>query len=204
MIVRVTNGFDKLTDAELESSGQTILLAMTGNTNFPTPTPTLAELSNNLTVFSQAAAVARKGSSLDKAIRDDKRDVFISTLHLLGNYVTFVAAGNRTVAASSAMPLNKDSLPRVLTKPENLRLSEGTNSGELKLAFDAVPAARSFQYQVTTDPLSEASQWQSFTGTTCRFLLTGLTPGQKYWVRVVAVGTGGQSITSDAVCRMVV
>ena len=41
MILRITNGFDRLSDANLEVKANTIVTAMTGNTYFPTPNPDL-------------------------------------------------------------------------------------------------------------------------------------------------------------------
>lgn len=202
-MVKIVNGFNAQSDAELEANSQEIFQKLTGNSQFPAPVPSLAQFSTELTEFVQSSAAARKGSSLEKTIRDEKRAVLIDTLHLLSNYVAFQAAGSRSAIESSGFAVAKDPTPRVLTKPENIRLSEGANSGELRLDFDRVQAAKSYLYQVTANPLTDASAWQSFTGTTRSFVFTNLTPGQKYWVRVVAVGSGGASITSDAVSRMV-
>ena len=41
---RIVNGFDNLNDANLAVRTQAIVAAMTGNTNFPTPTPSLADV----------------------------------------------------------------------------------------------------------------------------------------------------------------
>ncbi len=204
MPLRINNGFDRLSDAELETTGQAILTAMTGNTNFPTPVPSLAQLGTALTDYVQSLAIAINGSNLEKAIKNDKRETLIENLHLLSNYVLFTAAGDRTIAQSAGMPMGKGPTPAPpLTKPENLRLSEGGNSGELRLLFDRVPGARSYLYQITPDPVSESSSWQSYTGTTRQYVFTGLVTGQKYWARVVAVGSGAQAISSEAVCRIV-
>ena len=72
-ILRITNGFDKLTDAALETRANAILTAITGNPAFPTPTPTIAELQNVLNTYSNALAKAEQGSPLEKAVKNQKK-----------------------------------------------------------------------------------------------------------------------------------
>lgn len=50
-LLRLTNGFDQLSDADLEVRAASILNAVTGNANFPTPQPTLAKVQTAIDNF---------------------------------------------------------------------------------------------------------------------------------------------------------
>lgn len=204
MPLRITNGFDKQSDADLSANAHAIVEAMTDNPHFPTPDPSLAKLSDDLSAFDTALAVAVNGSNYDKAVKNICRATLIDTLHLMANYVLYTAAGNRLKAQSSGFPIAKEpTTAPPLSRPENLQLSGGENSGELKISFGKVVGARSYLYQYTPDPMTESSVWENSVGTKRQAMFSGLVPGQRYWCRVVAVGTGQQAITSDAVSRIV-
>jgi hypothetical protein len=57
-LLRITNGFDRLSDAQLEVKANTIVSSITGNSNFPTPTPTLADVQIAITAYTAALATA--------------------------------------------------------------------------------------------------------------------------------------------------
>jgi hypothetical protein len=78
--------------------------------------------------------------------------------------------------------------PTTPNAPQNLRVSPGDNPGEVKTACDADSNAKSFKYQTSTNP-NDPSLWllkDSSSG--CRHVLTGLTSGQKIYIRMCAVG----------------
>lgn len=203
-ILRITNGFPKLSDSKLLSRSAQINLAMTGNANFPTPTPTLAALQTALTEFESALAKATTGSELDKAIKNDRRQELIDLLHALGNYVLFTVSGDRTKAVSSGFGIAKQPEPLPpITKPENLQVTEGLNAGELVIKFKRVLGARCYMIQYAEDTTTGELMWQSQTTTTSRYTLKQLQSGKKYQVRIAVVGTNGQLVYSDAVTRIV-
>jgi hypothetical protein len=138
------------------------------------------------------------------AIKNQRRDELIEQLHLMGNYVLYTCAGDRVMAISSGYSIAKTPSPAPeVTKAENQKLDEGINSGQLSYSFEKVPGARSYVYQATQEPLTENSMWSSEMGTKRRFLFSGLESGKRYWVRVAAVGIGGQTVYSDPLSRIV-
>ena len=203
-LLRITNGFDKLSDANLETRAGAILSAMTGNVSFPTPSPALATVQTAATDFAIALAKAKTGSEYDKAFKNSKREELITLLHSLGNYVLFTANGDELMAKSSGYSIARTPSPAPgVTPATNQKLEDGANAGELKFSFDKVPGARSYMYQYTPDPVTESSVWQSMPGTVRKTVFTGLQSGTRYWCRVIAIGTGGQGVYSDAVSRIV-
>lgn len=194
-----------MSDADLQVSASGVLTAMTSNNAiFPNPTPDLATLNAAIEGFAAALVLSRDGSRQDVENKRQKRDALIDILLRLADYVLFTSAGDKAKALSSGFKINRLHTPRPdLQKPGNLRVTEGLNPGELQISFDRVEGARSYQYQYTTDPVTEASTWQSATGTVRKFLVTGLQSGKRYWCRIVAVGIRGQIACSDAVSKIV-
>lgn len=204
MILRITNGFDRLSDANLEVKANTIVTAMTGNTYFPTPNPDLPTLQAAVDAYVNALAVAKDGSYYDKAVKNQKRAALIELLHALGNYVLYTSNGDEVAARSSGFTIAKAPSPAPeVSKAENLQLSDGPNAGELQLMFNRVKGAVSYIYQCAPDPITADTVWGDQTGTVRKAVFSGLESRQKYWCRVVAVGIKGQQVASDAVARIV-
>jgi hypothetical protein len=201
---RITNGFDRLNDAELEIKANAILAAMTGNANFPTPAPTLAELTTAIDEYSAAQSAAKTGDRVDIAIKKQKRESLTTLLHQLGDYVLFASKRDRVIMASSGFSVSREAQPLPpLAKPENLQVLSGANTGELLISIARVPGARAYQYQYTPDPLTQESVWETQLNTTIKNTFANLLSGTRYWCRVGAIGTEGQLVFSDAVSRVV-
>jgi hypothetical protein len=204
-VLRITNGFTRLSDENLLGRAGEINLAMVAASGtFPTPTPTLATLQTAISDFSIALAKAKSGSELDKSIKNDRRQELINLLHALGNYVVFTVNGDRTKAVSSGFSIAKEPAPLPpIGKPENLQVTEGPNAGELNIKFNRVIGARSYMVQYAEETSSSPLVWQSQTCTTSKFILKPLQSGKKYQLRVVAVGTNQQLMYSDPVSKLV-
>lgn len=202
--VRITNGFNKLSDANLLAKTVGIQTAMTGNVNFPTPNPTLTQLATAMSDFQTAIGAAGSGNRTDIADKKAKKTALITMLHNLGSYVVYTAQGDLDKAKTSAFDFVKPSTPSLpLGKPSNLALQDGMNAGEVLATFDKAESARNYLCQTTPEPLTEQSVWQSQNSTVTKVLLTGLPSGQKYWFRIAALGIDGQLVYSDAMSRIV-
>lgn len=203
-LLRITNGINRLPDAVLAQRAQSILNAMQGNLNFPTPDPNLSDLSTALVNFREAVDAAKNADRLLVAIKNAKKEVLVTLLHNLGNYVLFAAKGNAVVALSSGFHIAKTPAPLPpLTKPVNLQLSEGVNSGEMQAVVDKVKGAKAYIFEYTADPLTAESVWVRQSSTQRKAFIEGLTSGSRYWCRVAAIGINGQVVYSDAVSRIV-
>ena len=199
--LRITNGFQRISDANLKIRTNEIIAGITAN--FATA-PGLTALSDANQNFTNALSAAINGGKYEKALKNQYRVELIEQLHLMGNYVLYTCAGDRPKAISSGFSIAKPPSPGpAVTKAENQKLDNGANAGELKYSFEKVPGARSYVYQATPEPLTEASDWTSYMGTQRKFLFSGLDSGKRYWVRVAAVGIAGQSVYSDPLSRLV-
>jgi hypothetical protein len=179
---------------------------MTGNPNFPTPTPTLAALQAAIDDFATALSDAENGGSYDKAVKNQKRNALVDILHALGAYVLFTAsnaADPLLVAKSSGFHVAKTATPTILGSIKNIQLSDGINSGELAISFNSVVGAKAFVYQYTDDATLSETSWRIEVGTSRKVVLSGLEIGKKYFVRIIAIGGKDQKCVSDIVSRLV-
>ena len=200
--LRITNGFEKMTDLEFLGKVRFILEEMATNPKFPTPDPALATVTALGNEFEQAISKAEAGGSYDRLVRDSKKEELIDTMHNLGDYVLFTAKGSRLIAESSGFTVAKTPSPRPpIEKPTGIVLSDGPNAGEMLLVFKKVQRAKSYLYQVSLDPNDE-TKWVSAYGTIRKHLFTGLQSGKKYYIRVVALGTNNQVVYSEVFARV--
>jgi hypothetical protein len=201
---KIITDFTRLSDPALEVKAQAIVAAMTGNTNFTTPAPTLAVVNAAISTYSTALSAALTRDRTSVATKNDARFALINTLLDLGSYVTFTAQGDKTKLISSGFTLAKDRLPAPeITKPEGIDASNGVNSGEVFLSVFAVPNAKSYVHQFTADPVTAVSNWTSTPSTKCKHTFGELQSGAKLWFRIAAVGSKGQIAYSDALSKIV-
>lgn len=199
----IINGFKRLSDAQLLLRSNSIVTAMTGNSNFATPTPTLAAVSAAITAFQTAAEAAAGGGTQLIAVRKEARQVLIDLLHLLANYVLFTAAGNEAIALSSGFTISKPGAVRPpIDAPAGVEVNLGKNRGELEVRCRSVAGARSYLHEMTPAPVTAESQWKVVPATAAKNLFTGLQSGQEYVFRIAAVGPRDQVVYSTNVTAM--
>ena len=202
-VLRITNGFTEMTDATLLLRANSIVASMTGNPAFTTPTPTLAAMSAAITAFQEAVQAAEGGDRQLIAVRNQVRSVLVNDLHMLGNYVLFLSAGDDVKATSSGFHIARTAAPLPpLMPPQGLVLKNGINQGELKLGCRRMKGAYAYQFEITPVPVTESSQWQTTLDTVSKHLFSGLESGREYACRVAAIGTKEQKVYSGIATRM--
>src|SRR5260370_33109843 len=102
MNVKPAIGFlTKDSDAQLNQDTETIIASMTGNTSFPTPSPTLAVISTALAAFTVALSDAADGAVEKTTIKNAKRQEVWALLRQQATYVYC------TPIAADANPLTR-------------------------------------------------------------------------------------------------
>jgi len=193
-------GFGKMKDDELVIICNTIIGAMTGNAKYPTPSPALADIQALLDDFTARLAVARKrGSPEDTALKDESREPLMVAMQQLSYYVNSVAQGHLSTLLSSGFPTNSTTVAKqVPLKAENIRLSDGRQSGQVKLDFanQKIATIYEYRYRIKTDIPTE---WgDRFTTTSSRSnIIAPLEVGKFYEVQVRAINTHGVGDWSD-------
>jgi hypothetical protein len=190
-----------LSVTEKIARAQQIVAALTGNSNFPTPHPTLAEVmaaADALETAANAAQAVRLEARRSTATRDRKEDDLTQLLTQLGSYVESVSGSDESLILSAGLELRASNTPDTSTPtaPETLTATTGDHEAEIELSWDAVRGARSYVVERSTDP--QAGPWTQV-GITPRssLILEGLDSGTRYYFRVAAITLNGQSPWSN-------
>lgn len=202
-LLRITNGFDYISDIKLLLRSREIYTQMFDNPNFPTPSPNLSDVHTAITAYGDALDKAASGNKYDIDDKNVKKAVVVDMLHNLGYYVLFTSKGNAVVAATSGFHIAKTGAPIVLQKPENQKVGDGPNNGSLISSVNAVKGAKSYLHQYTTDQTLAESTWVTMACTLSKCVLTGLSSGTRYYCRVAAIGSNEQIMYGDVKSRIV-
>lgn len=196
--------FSKYSDGDFESKARTIITNMTGNTNFPDPSPAIPDVTLATNIYSEALAAASTGNRSDVADKNEKRQLVTLMLRSLASYVNFTAEGDRAMLLTTGFNVNKEREPVIITKPENIQVTNGMNAGELRVSVKAVKGAKSYVHEYTNDTGLAADHWQSTTTSQSKITFSELEAGKTYYCRVAAVGPKGQIVYSDQIARIVI
>ncbi len=206
MIVKPSVSFlNNDNDPQLVTDTETIVTALTGNTSYTTPKPTLAAVTTAKVAFVTAMADAADGGITLTAIKNDQRAALVALLRQLASYVQVTCNGDLTVLLSSGFPIQKPQRNPigVLPAPAGLTVSFGVRSGELVVIAAPLVGAAIYNWRVTT-AVAPNVVLQSVQTTAARNLFTGLTPGVVYQIEANAVGSAGPSDWSEPVAQMAV
>ncbi len=196
--VKVIYNFSKLKDDELDTKSEGVLKKMTGNANYPAPVPSLDKLISDTKEYSEALADLPNGGTEATARKNAARRELLKTLRLLGLYIQANCQNNETIALSSGYPAQKAATPvGVLAKPENFEVVNGPASGSLEIRCKKIDGAKSYVFEVTPAPVTDASVWTARYGTSKSFLFGDLKRGKEYAFRMAGIGTDPMLVYSD-------
>lgn len=205
-MAKVKLNLNVLTFTEKVQFARSIVTAMTGNGNFTTPVPTLAALTaaaNDLEAKSNAAHVKRIAAQTATSLQNDADTELNLKLTQVANYVEIASNGEEAKIASAGIGVRASAAPvGQLPAVQALAATGGDMEGECDLNWQPVPKTRNYVIEKSLDPATATSWQQGGFSTKSRFTVEGLTSGTKYWFRVAAIGTAGQSPWSDPACTM--
>lgn len=207
-MAQVKLNFRKLSVTEKIARAQQIVKAMTDNSaNFPNPIPPLADITASIDAVEQANADAMEARALSKqrtAILEEKMDVLDDGMTRLASFVNAASGGKEDVILSAGMDVRTPALTSnfVPGTPNTINPTMGDHEGEIDVSWNAKQGAQSYILQMSLNPPTDDSWTQVAVVTASKYTVTGLTSGTKYWFRVCAVGSGGQSGWSDPAVKM--
>jgi hypothetical protein len=202
---KILLNFSSYSDSKFQTKSEAILAAMTGNANFPSPVPTIADLTTAINLYAVALSAAESKDKTKIAIKNDMRTSLETLLVNLAASVTATAAGNRSMLISSGFDVSSDTRnQRVLGAVENFQVVPGASSGEMISSVNSVLNAKSYIHQYTPDPVTPDSSWAFAYSSACSATIAGLQPVKKYWFRIIVAGAHNQSVQTDAISKAVV
>jgi len=197
---KVLIDFSKFTDSELDQQAEAIVVAMTGNADFPTPVPPLADVTDTINNYQEGLTKAATGDHTAVEIKDQRRQDLENILRQLGLYVQAQSGGDPALIVSSGFKMSKTPSPvGPLPKPTGFEVMP-QGKGEMKLAVDKEDGAKTYQFEYK---LTTATDWIIKMSTKSKLLLTGLESGKEYDFRVVPIGASDIREYSDEISSFV-
>lgn len=201
MSIKVSLGFARLSDAELDTFAQGVIDSLTGNATYPTPPVTIPNLQAATDDFTAKLAACNTGGVLDTAAKNNSRQALLGDLRQVASYVQIRCNNNLELLLSAgflAQSTNRASIP--LEQPQGLAI-KSPNTGTLTATVRPVKNTSLYEGRIK----GPTGDWQPsvFSGDSKRISFTGLTPGTTYTIQVRALGgSTGQSDWSDPSSHM--
>ncbi|MFL6336180.1 MAG: fibronectin type III domain-containing protein [Pyrinomonadaceae bacterium] len=198
---KIKLNFGRLTIPEKIARTRQVVAALTGNANFPTPHPTLAEVSaaaDALEAAANTAQAARFEARRHTVAQGIKEDELQQLMTQVGAYVESVAGADEALIMSAGLEMRSAATAdsTAPAAPETLSATTGNHEGEVELSWDTVRGARSYVVERSTDP--QAGPWtQAGVSPRSSLIIEGLESGKRYYFRVAAVTLNGQSPWSN-------
>ncbi|MCC6936632.1 MAG: hypothetical protein IT226_00285 [Flavobacteriales bacterium] len=166
---------------------------MTGNPDFPSPSPTLVELKAGRETLEAAIVEAAGGDHANVFLRNVAEAELDKLIVRLAMDVSQTANGDAAKILSTGFELRKEGDPiGPLPGPSDLRARTGLLPGTVDLRWKPEYGAYYYQVELSiTDP-NEGGSW-TLAGMTSKasFAGTGLAPATHVWYRVSCLGAGG-------------
>ena len=175
--------------------------SLTGNATFTTPPVTLMAFGTQITLAQTKLTASDNAAAASKQATADK-DVAIEALKAMAmqivGYVDLTANGDESKILSAGLSVRATKAPQsVPNQVANLSLTTGDNEVSLDAHWDSQGNASSFEVQKSADPFTATSWTTADTVTKSSTTLTGLTSGNRMWVRVRAINSAGKGAWSD-------
>lgn len=198
--LRVSHRYTRLPGWSFNLFATSVVLGMTGNPAYLNPLVPLDQLSALQVSFEQKYLASMLGGKVAMALRNEARAALTEALRRQGSYVQGVALALSALLSSGYTAASRNSTQMPLVKPWVRKiLNEG--SGQLTLRITPIANARNYQVQVQIGDGSwlEAGVFSQAR----RMVVTSLTPGTVYNIRVRALGgSTGYSEWSNVTSRM--
>ncbi|MGB6036368.1 MAG: fibronectin type III domain-containing protein [Cryomorphaceae bacterium] len=187
-------GLSGLTPSDLVTRCRNLENSINGNASFPTPDPTIADLTAQRELLSEWISKSADGSRTAIATRNAQYTTLLNMLKKLARYVSMVADGDEAIILSSGFDVRRTPEPvERLSRPVKFIAERDKISGVVDLKWDRVANAYSNIVEITTDdPREGAVKWTQVAITTrSRYTVENLSIGTFYWFRVRAIGASG-------------
>ncbi len=183
---------------------RTIVTAMTGNATYPTPSPTLPTITTQVDDLETKYQDAIDGGKSKKVMVKTAKKTLMSSLSVLIGYIQGASGGDSDKILSAGVDVQKPrSSSGILNPPQRVRTKFGFMTGEILLLYGGVAKRLFYRIQINPTP-GDANGWVDYTYTTkLRVLLTGLTSGREYAIRIATVSADGTGTWSDPVLQRV-
>ncbi|MBL0309195.1 MAG: fibronectin type III domain-containing protein [Bacteroidetes bacterium] len=194
--MKLKMGFLGLSIAEVIDRSTLIVTKMTGNPNFPTPDPTLADVTTAADALLAAYNNSRDGGKTLTATMRLRLKELMELNRKLAAYVQAESSGGEEIILSSGFDVVRRGDPTQVAQVHNLRLQHGIPVGSIRAIWDRVVGAGAYVVELSDTDANGPFSFHLCTLKT-RLDFTGLVPGKLYWIRIYAVGRHSTGLPSD-------
>ena len=201
MAAKVSLGFAKLSDTELDIFAQSVIDSLTGNATYPSPPVTPANLQTAKDDFTDKISAAQGGGVAATAAKNNSRQSLMGMLRQVASYVQMSCNNDLALLLTSGFQAQSTNRAQVvLEQPQALVLKNG-GAGSLVASVTPVKTTNMYEGRIK----GPTGDWlpSVFTGDSQHIIFSGLTPGTTYTAQVRALGGAtGQSDWSDPSSHM--
>lgn len=174
-----------------------VVTKMSGNINFAALAAMVTALKNAADALELAITAANSRDMEAVGEKQLAEALVEELLAKLCDSINGIAAGNKAVLLTCGLSLRRDNTPIGELDPvQNVASRYTPNSGRVALVFEGPEGAR--MYNVYRSGSNDPFKWELIgTTTKQRYNSDGNTPGNFYWFAITAVGTAGESSTSE-------
>ena len=191
-------------ESELTTTIQRVLNNMKNNPAYPDPPPALAELEKKVPELQDALANAKGRDITMVSIKNDQKAIALNLLQEVADYVTLKSKGDRTLILTSGFYVSGENNTNRNQPPaiEKLDVELG-RAGEVTTIARNVTGAKAYAHQYTKEQPNAHTEWMGTASSHASHTFEGLSSGQQYWFRVIAVGFKKQKAYSPIVSRFI-
>ena len=189
--IKVLIGFSKYSESEFFFAVSNIKSSMTGNTDFPTPSPSPDTLTAPLAAYGALLEKGSERTAAETATKNQLREQIIAIVQLLGRYVEENGNNDRVILLTTGFKLSGEPKPSgPLPAPQALTVVKGLVAGSLNGSVKKVAGSRGYSFEIKEAATEGGTEWrQASFCTKTKFSFTGLTQAKQYLIRVCAKGT---------------
>ncbi len=188
-MAKVKIGFSGLSVPEQVERARLIVTKMTGNGIYTTPSPELAEVTAAANALETAFNQSRSRDK-DKIIAKNlRRKEVLFLVNQLGAYVQEASDGDTEKIISSGFDVRGANTPHSDTAGAagNVRLSDGSNHGRIRVDFDAAENAVLYSIVAGIDVNAMVEQYKGISSKTHKEF-GEFSPGTNVWVSIIPLG----------------
>lgn len=183
-----------------------IVLDMTNNPNFATPSPDLDMLSEAAAALESAynaALQARANAKMQTSLMGQKSTVLDLLLMQEASYVQSSSGGDKAKIESAGFDVRDTPTPiGQLPAPAEPKAIPSQHPGAIQLSWKKVHGAKSYLIERATDNNQPLDWAAASTSTKTKTVVNTMTSGLRYWFRVAAVGSAGQGAWSEPISKI--
>jgi len=196
-------GLQRMSQGTLISFSRHVLQEMAGNENFPSPAPPLTELSSAIDNYFNAFEFSHGSRRAHTQFKKQTRWVLEDILTLMAYHCVLESKGLASKFLTSGFSMKGGNENKVLLPaPHAITAKEGPWEGTVRLKWKMSAPCRSYVVEMTDNIMEEMSWKQIGTSSKTKLIVKNLESAKRYWFRVRAFNSSGESASSPPASRI--